>query len=327
MTAENPVVVGVDVGGTKILLGCAIRDGVVLQSRRYPMNKASQADTLESIESALADFLQYRWTGSRPKAIGVGLVGQTDPQAGIWVQAINLPITAPVPLADRWGERYGLPVAMDNDVHAATLAELRLGAGREAQDFIYLNVGTGLAAGLICNGQLVRGAGNYAGELGHMVIEPDGPRCACGMRGCLETLASGGGILDRVVEQLTDYPASDLAPLVARGNLTTDSIFRASEAGDPLAAEVSTRAVRALSLALTTLVNLLNPALIVYGGGVLRDGWMMARVSDFIAAHALPAVRGSLLGIYPSRLNPDLVGLLGATSLAWEHISLNGTIT
>jgi len=323
MTVEK-VVLGVDVGGTKILVGCANRDGVILQSRRYLMNRISQADTLKSIESAIDDFLQYRWAGPQPKAIGVGLVGQTDPQAGIWVQAINLPITESISLKSRWGERYGFPVAIDNDVHAATLAELRLGIGREVEDFIYLNVGTGLAAGLVCNGQLVRGTANYAGELGHMVIELDGPLCTCGMRGCLETLASGNGILARVNELLTDYPASELAPLVVTSKFTTSSLFQASDAGDPLATAVSVRAVRSLSFALTTLINLLNPALIVYGGGVLRDGWMMARVADFIGTHALPAARQSLLGIYPSGLDSDKVGLLGAISIAWEYVSSNG---
>lgn len=309
------VLIGADVGATKILVGAVTQMGKVLGSHRSQMNAKTQETTLESIETAIQDFLR-EWEGARPLAIGVGVVGQTDPRAGTWLEAMNLPITDPVPLGKRLRERHGIPVALDNDVHAATLAEMRWGIGRESTNFIYLNVGTGIASGLVFNGQLVRGIENYAGEFGHMVVQPDGPLCPCGRRGCVETIASGGGMLARVHALLAGFPDSSLHAQIEP--LTANSIFTAADAGDPLAIKISSDAVQALSEALTDLVNLLNPEWIVYGGGTLSDGWLIERVRPKVETGALPMTRKSLKGILPSRLDPAQVGLLGAACLAWD---------
>jgi glucokinase len=311
---SEPVVIGVDVGATKILTGAVTRQGKVIASHRSRMDRDSQAATLQSIEAAITDFM-FGWKGPRPLGIGVGLVGQIDPPAGLWLEAMNLPIKSPVPLGKQLSERFGLPIALDNDVHAAALAELRWGIGTGSADFIYLNVGTGISAGLVLHGQLVRGAKNYAGELGHMVVQPEGPLCPCGRRGCVEPIASGGGILARVQEQLIHFPDSILHRQTE--GLTAHSIFAAADSGDPLAVRISSDAVDALSIALVNLVNLLNPEWIVYGGGTLSDGWLIERVRASVETQPLLMTRSSLKGILPSRLNPDQVGLLGAACLAW----------
>jgi glucokinase len=317
---NNDSVIGIDVGGTKILIGLVERDGTVRWARRYPMQRTSTETTLLSLETALADFIHSLAQGAAPLAVGIGLVGQTDPQAGLWLNSINLHIRQPVALGQQVRQRYGLPVALDNDVHAATLAELRLGAGQGVPDFIYLNVGTGIAAGLVINGQLARGAANYAGELGHLVVETDGEECACGQRGCLEPVASGAGILAQVRMRLCAGEASSLSSLASGLDFTAGDVFRAAEAGDVLAGQVAGRAARALGIALTGLVNLLNPALIVYGGGVVADGWLMHLAGGYVMEHAMPVARAALRGIVPSQLNPGQTGLLGAASLAWETI-------
>ncbi len=228
---------------------------------------------------------------------------------------MNLPIKSPVRLGKQFADRFGIPVALDNDVHAGTLAEMRWGMGKDSTDFIYLNVGTGISAGLVFNGQLLRGAENYAGEFGHMVVQPDGPLCPCGRRGCVEPIASGGGLLSRAKEFFLDFPNSTLRTIRP---LTAHSIFMTADIGDPLAVRLSNDAVQALSIALTNLVNLLNPEWIVYGGGTLSDGWLMERVRLNVEAQPLPMTRKSLKGILPSRLNPGQVGLLGAACLAWD---------
>ena len=315
---SEPIVVGVDVGATKILVGAVTQAGEILGSRRSPVNGESQSNTLQSIEAAIESFIQ-NWHGSQPLGIGIGLVGQIDPKTGTWLEAMNLPIKSPVPLGRQFADRFVIPVALDNDVHAGTLAEMRWGMGKESTDFIYLNVGTGISAGLVFNGQLLRGTENYAGEFGHMVVQPDGPLCPCGRRGCVEPIASGGGLLTQAHEWLGDFPDS---PLHSMQPLTAHSIFKAAEAGDPLAVKLSNDAVQALSIALTNLVNLLNPEWIVYGGGTLSDGWLMERVRLNVKAQPLPMTRKSLKGILPSQLNPSQVGLLGAACLAWD---LGGT--
>lgn len=312
---SEPVAIGVDVGATKILVGAVTESGEVIASRRSEVDGETQETTVRSIEAALEDFMRD-WDGPVPLGIGVGLVGQTDLKAGAWLEAMNLPIKDPVPLGEELSDRYGIPVALDNDIHAATLEELRWGIGRESTDFIYLNVGTGIAAGLVFNAGLLRGADNYAGEFGHMVVQPDGPLCSCGRRGCVEPIASGGGMLARVQERLTDFPNSTLNAQTEP--LTAHSIFTAADAGDPLAIKISSDAVQALSIALTNLVNLLNPEWIVYGGGTLSDGWLIEHIRVNVETQPLLMTCKSLKGILPSRLNPDQVGLLGAACLAWN---------
>jgi glucokinase len=235
------------------------------------------------------------------------------------MHSMNMHIRTPVPLAAQILARHGLPAYLDNDVHAATTAELRFGAGRSASEFIYLNVGTGIAAGVVTHGRLVRGASNYAGEIGHLVVEPAGVPCMCGQRGCLEPTASGGGI----VEQATARALADAASLLhvgaLAGTLTAHDVFAAADAGDPAAGDIAGRAMRALGNTLVGLVNLLNPELVVVGGGVFGDGWLLPRLRDHVTTYALRNAVRALRGIIPSELSIDQVGLLGAASLAWER--------
>ena len=314
-------VLGVDVGGTKILVGSVGEDGTIYHSQRYPMDRTAQESVLSSIAFAVEDFYRAIRTGPTLLAMGVGVVGQADPATGTWVQAMNVPIHTSVPLAAHLAAQYSLPVRIDNDVHAATMAELRLGVGREARDFICFSAGTGLACGIVCNGQLVRGAANYAGEVGHMLVEPNGDLCdQCGRRGCLEPIGSGGGILAQVRARLADYPVSLLQEPASSGLLTAGTVFQAADAGDSLASEIAERATRAWGVAVVNLVNLVNPEMIVLGGSIFRDGWGIAALRDHVASYALPAARKSLRGIVPSRLGVNRVGLLGAAILGWEHL-------
>ena len=286
------------------------------------MDRSNQSSALASIRTAVESFMGMAWDGPAPLAMGIGVVGHTEPSSGTWLHAMNIPIKSPVPLASQLSEIYGLPVAIDNDVHAAALAELHLGAGREATDLIYLNVGTGLAAGVICNGRLVRGAANYAGELGHMVVEAGGDLCQCGQRGCLEPIASGGGIIAQVKAQMGDHSDSALTALARTDTLTAGDVFQAADKGDELASSIAQRAVRGLGIALVNLVNLLNPQLIVYGGSVLSDGWLIEGVSNYVSLNALPIAYRSLRGIKPSPLHVERAGLLGAATLAWSTLTM-----
>jgi glucokinase len=317
--SSESTVLGMDVGGTWIRAGLVNQDGKVIESRRYIMDGANQSSTLNSMDTALTHFLRF-WNGPAPLAMGVGLVGQTRPSAGLWVRAMNLPIRTSVPIRRLLREKTGLPVAIDNDVHAATLAELRWGLGKGIQNFVYLNIGTGLAAGMVCDGRLVRGAANYAGELGHMVVDPGGILCTCGQHGCLEPICSGAGILAQVRTGLREYPDSSLFRAARGGTLKASQVFQEAEAGDRLAARITGKAVQALSTALTNLVNLMNPSAVFYGGGVVADGWLMTKVSEFVFANSLVAARHALKGIWASQFDPEQVGLMGAACLAWDYL-------
>src|SRR5215213_6799769 len=141
LTMSESVFIGVDVGATKILVGAVTEAGSILSSRRFKMEHETQAATLRSIHRSLENFMRD-WEGAAPQSIGIGLVGQIDPETGTWLEAMNLPIKSPVPLARPIRDQYGIPVMLDNDVHAATLAEQRWGIGMQSKDFIYLNIGT-----------------------------------------------------------------------------------------------------------------------------------------------------------------------------------------
>ena len=318
MSFDRSSVLGIDVGGTKILVGSVRLDGTVVAARRYPMDRRDRAHTLASILGAVEAYWSERRVDTPPAAIGVGLVGLTDPPNGLWLHSMSLHVDRPIDFRLDLGARYGLPVAVDNDVHAATLAELRFGVGRDVRDFIYLNVGTGLAGGVVCNGQLVRGVLNYAGELGHSLLGDSDDLCPCGRRGCVEMYASGGAIADHAQRAVERGRQTSLAPIAASGRLTSADVFRAAGTGDALALEIAERALRGVGDLLVNLVNLLNPAAVVLGGGVVSDGWLAPRLDAYVRRVALTNATRCLREIAPSSLPTDQVGLLGAATLAME---------
>ncbi|RXZ83737.1 ROK family protein [Paenibacillaceae bacterium] len=315
-SANPSVAVGIDVGGTKIRIGYVTASGEVLHAKQYAMDRSSQAAALAAIYRAADDFMHAPWDGAAPCGIGIGLVGQVDPVNGVWVQAINIPIGVPVDLAAEMSRRYGLPAVLDNDVQASTHAEWLYSGGREFDSFIYINVGTGIAMGIVSGGRPVRGAANYAGEFGHTSVDPRGEVCVCGRRGCLEPLASGGGMIARASAGLAAYPNSSLQAYA--DHLHSELIYREARQGDPLAASIAQDALAALGLAVTNAVNLLNPEAVIVGGGVFRDEHLIKELRDYIRQYSLSAAARSLASIETSKLDTQLVGLLGAASLVWR---------
>jgi glucokinase len=319
MKEEQSYVLGIDVGGTKILTGLVARDGSILHCKHYPMNRTNQETTLASIRNAIDDYMKSSTGLPHPIAAGIGIVGKTDPVKGVWVSAVNLPVTKPVCLAEQIHKQYGLPASLDNDVHAAALAELFLGAGHEHNDFVYLNVGTGIAAGIISSGRLVRGSTNCAGEIGHMIVQPGGSLCKCGQHGCLEPLASGGDITAYVRSVLDDYPSSVLNKMNNEGKLTVTGIFNAADSSDKLASEIADRVVWSLGNAVINLMTLLDPELVVMGGGLFNGMWLYNRLCSYVQDKGGYFAK-SADSLVLSKLNPDFVGLLGASCIAWQKI-------
>ena len=171
-------VMGVDVGGTKILIGIVRPDGTITHERRYPSQRGAQDAAIAAVKRAVAAYwaeMVETKVVPKPDAIGLGLVGQVDHRRAVWLFSIATPILEPCPLGQELMQQYQIPVIADNDVHCATLAEIQFGAGRRFRDFVYLNVGTGIAAGLVSDGRLIRGHQNNAGEVGHIVANIDVP--------------------------------------------------------------------------------------------------------------------------------------------------------
>jgi glucokinase len=297
--------IGVDVGASTISAGLVTPDGTVVSTvqARSDVPGTAAATILTLVERLLAQATDRQL---RVRGIGLGLPGLVDvekgtmrPTDGNWMSEL-----AGVPLARLIADRTGLAVFADNDVNALALAEWTWGLGRGVSSLAIVAVGTGIGGGIVVNGGLLRGSLNTAGEVGHMAISLDGPRCVCGAIGCLGTYVSGRLVPERARERLAAHP--DSAVLARAGGdparIDAEGIFAAALEGDALARDVVDEACEALAMGLGGLANLLNPDVIVVTGGVaaslasLRED-LLARmrrrtlpaVLDATALHIRPA--------------------------------------
>jgi glucokinase len=247
--------VGIDIGGTKTHAVAVDAAGDVLAESTRPTGRGHE-QVLVSAELVVADLAGI--IGVAPEtfeSIGVGIPGTVDVHTGYVSHAVNLGIEG-LDLAVELGTRIAVPIYLDNDVNAAVLGAYRV-LGHDLASLAYLNVGTGLAAGLVLNGKIHRGFGGFAGEIGHIPVEPNGLLCACGQIGCLETIASGIAIARR-------WPTDDSQPIRA--------LFRAAEAGEPLAQAVRDRLADGIVDAVRILVLTTDVDAVVIGGGVMTAG-------------------------------------------------------
>jgi glucokinase len=310
--------VGVDLGGTNIR--AAVFDGgmKILGRSERPTRAQEEADAvIRRIAACVREALDRSSVAADEVAgVGVGAAGLTDWRTGVVVLASNLG-WRDVPLKERLEQELdGLRVEVDKDTNAAALAEARLGAGREFRHFLYVTAGTGIGGGLILDGTLYRGATGGAGDIGHVVVDPDGPRCGCGDHGCVEVFSSGAGMVNRAREMLAGGAEAASSAMTVEA-LTPQTIFEAAEEGDAVAARVVEKAGRALGLALADYVNINNPEAIVIGGGVVRAGRAYTEpVERELRRRALPAL-GEIVKLVPPELGDD-VGVTGAALLLAE---------
>jgi glucokinase len=283
------VLVGIDIGGTKIFGGLVSLDGTLITGRQLPTRPATLLSDM--CEAAGTIIAAARSHGLTPRGIGVGAKGFIDRDRGYLVGSLNLGLTD-VPIKDRLEAEFALPVAIDNDVHAATFGELTFGIGRQFRDFLLYNAGTGLAVGMVFNGRLYRGANNYAGESGHIGIDQSGVAiCACGMSGCVEWLkleARQGRV--HLPVRLPKMDAPPPSPEYAY-----------------------------VALNLVHLVNLLNPPAIALAGGMFTNAsagidW----VRDAVRRHVLPRSNNALRAM-PLAHGGSAAGVVGAAALLLEH--------
>ncbi|AXE76367.1 ROK family protein [Streptomyces atratus] len=301
--AASDCVIALDVGGTGMKGALLDRTLAPLTTLRRPTQRTSGPDAVvDAIAAALCDLREDAAArGLTVRSAGAVVPGIVDEAAGHAVFSANIGWSG-LPLAALLWDATGLPVTLGHDVRAGGIAECRIGAAQGALDALFVPVGTGIAAAILCDGRPVRGLG-HAGELGHVVVEPGGVPCACGARGCLETIASAAAIAAAYTER-SGRPvdgAAGVAALVVRR--------------DPVAVAVWNRAVDALASALATFSTLLAPELVVVGGGLAEAGDLLieplrARLEDRLTFQRRPGVVRARLG--------DRAGCLGAGILAWE---------
>jgi glucokinase len=309
------LLIGVDLGGTQIR-------ALLVDGQGKALNRASTLtrpdDGLEAIIRRIEDTVR-RAVGNIPwgqiRGIGVGAPGPVDPWTGVVVGAPNLPGWQDVPLRDIMAETFGLPVCLGNDANLAALAEHTYGAGVGVDHMIYMTISTGIGGGIIVNGELLLGAGGLAGEIGHQTLVDDGPLCGCGNRGHLESLASGPAIARAAREEVARGHGRHILQL-ARGvadAIDARIVAQAASDGDPTAEIIIRRAATYVGIGLANLCNILNPELIILGGGVTRVGHLLFdTVRETVAERAMSGARQ--VRIVPAALADDVV-LLGAVAL------------
>ncbi len=318
LTARETI--GVDLGGTKMLVG--VVDSV--QHIHHESRESSIGLTEEKLVDGLAsELLEAKQARPDVLAAGLGIPATIDHRRGLAIQAVNLDISD-VPLRDLMHERLGLPVFVDNDANVAALAEFLFGAGKGATNLVMLTIGTGIGGGLVLNGKVYRGSIGAGAELGHVVVDENGPPCQgnCPNHGCVETYASGTAIARHGKAVAEREPDSALGRALAEGPIVGRTVTELAMKGDPLAREVVAGAGRHLGVALASLANVFDPDVIVIGGGVSAVGdIMLDPAREELRSRALPPMNKTPVKL--AELGPD-AGMIGAAAMALIELDGEG---
>jgi glucokinase len=292
-------------------------DGVLLSKLEEPTDARRGA---AAVLASLQDVID-RTCASHDHIAGLGVAcaGQIQPEGGVVVEAPNLGWHN-VPLGSTLARAFSVPVAVENDVRAAAWGEFRFGAGRGARSLIAVFVGTGVGSGAVLDGRLWRGAGNAAGEVGHTQVVADGLACRCGQRGCLEQYVSGSGFQRRFAAALASGVTTSLVDVTGgdAARLTAPMVAAAADEGDAFAREVWADATRYLTMGLANYVTVLNPEVLVLGGGVIETVPRLAEIASAGVRHLTTTLARAALRIERAALG-DWSGVVGAAALAGER--------
>ena len=327
MTATHTI--GIDLGGTNIKGGVCDEHGQLLVRDSIETEADHGLDHVLARMAGLVAELKERanLANSRIAGVGVGSPGPLSHEKGIVYHAPNLPGWVNVPLRDRLSALTRLPVVVENDANAAAFGEFTAGAGRDVRHLVMMTLGTGLGGGIVLNGKLWRGAFDSAGEIGHMVIVPNGRPCPCGQLGCLERYASANAVAERLAEAVRAGEQSALKPKVLGGEpFDARDVLGAMAAGDKLASRIWDETCYYLALASVNMQHLLNPELVVLAGGLINAGDRLLRpvrehfdrLSWKIAPDA-PRIALATLG--------NDAGTIGAAALARAAQEVSGTLS
>ena len=309
-------VIGIDAGGTNLRGGVVDEQLAVHHRVHRQWRGADRQETLDIMVDAVEEI---RAAASDVEAVGFGIPALVEWETGVSRWSTHLPL-ADVRFRDLMSERLGLPVSVDNDANMAMVAEHRHGAAAGARHALYVALGTGIGGGIVLDGRLYRGASGFGAELGHFVIDHDGPPCQgeCPGRGCLEVMASGNTIGVLGAEAALTAPDSPLGKrLAAEREITGGLVTELAHDGDELARSVLVEVGRRLGAGLTGLVNVFNPEIVVVGGGALAAGeLLLGPAREVVMERALPPVREALR-IVPAQFGEES-GMVGAALVALD---------
>jgi glucokinase len=327
---EGDLIIGVDVGGTKVLAAAVEVDGrISAKGRIDTLPQAGPMNVIARVAGLLAQIAeQSRGPGQPIAAVTLGVPGWVDDGAGRVHQAPNLPGWSGLPLAQLLRARLGESprIILDNDVNLAVLGEYVYGVGRGLQSMVGVYVGTGIGGGLILDGRLYRGAHSAAAEVGHTIVAPKGPRCRCGQRGCVEALASRTAMERDVRACIAAGKKSNVLRLMKKRNrqrMTASIVQRALREGDPVMRKVLRRAQKYVGLLCANLVNTLDPQLVLIGGGLAErlGEELVTRIREVAYDRFFRKETREQIRILPTQLKAD-AGPLGGAWLARQRLGL-----
>ncbi|HEY7545733.1 MAG TPA: ROK family protein [Blastocatellia bacterium] len=317
-------VLGLDLGGTKV--SAAVLDGEnKMISRARAKTRAWRDDekVFHTIVATARRAIERAGIETdKIEAAGIGSPGPLDPDEGVIIESANLGFRN-FPLGFRLAEEFRCPVTVDNDVNAGMWGEFTMGAARGARDALGLFWGTGIGGGLIIDGKLYHGSSKNAGEIGHMIIQTDGPRCGCGRRGCLEAMASRSAMTRDIHKAIRRGKKTSIAKLIESNseNIPSNALRRAYQGGDELVVKIVDRAARYIGIAVGSLVNVLGPEVVVLGGGVIEAfGQALIDRIDKIARKTAFEFAIKDVRMIKAALGDD-AGMIGAALLARQRLA------
>jgi glucokinase len=301
--------IAVDIGGTHIRVAVYEPDSIKPVAHQRTRSLANEPGVYDRLERAIESV----WPQDGVRAIGIASPGPLDPHTGTILATPNIPEWKNFPLTSKLSQHFNVPVYLDNDANMAGLAEWQFGAGKGHQDLVYLTISTGIGGGVISSGCLLQGFHGMGAELGHMIIDPNGPLCGCGHRGHIESFSSGPSIARYVVEQLVAGKESSLR---AQPNISAAQIAEAARAGDVLAISAFERAGYYLGIAVANYLAIFDPSILIFGGGVSQVGELLFKpLEESLRTHTFHPHYLDNLVIATAALGDD-AGLLGALALA-----------
>lgn len=315
---EKPYVVGMDIGGTNTVFGVVDSRGNVLASDSVKTQQYTQIEEyVDAVCKKLLPIIQQFGGAEKIKGMGVG-APNGNYYSGTIEFAPNLPWRGIIPLAAMFEDKLGIPTALTNDANAAAIGEMTYGAARGLKDFIMITLGTGVGSGIVINGQLVYGHDGFAGELGHVIVNPEGRVCGCGRKGCLETYCSATGVARTAREFLVARSEPSLLRNVPVEDIQSKDVYDAAVKGDKLAQEIFEYTGKILGEALANFVAFSSPEAIILFGGLAKSG-------EYITKPIQKALEDNVLNIYKgktklllSQLKDADAAVLGASALGWE---------
>jgi glucokinase len=322
--SELPVL-AIDLGGTKIFAAIISNKGQVV-AREYCLTLADEGPeaVINRIFSAIDHLLSQRNINpSQLDSISIAAAGAIDFDKGLVTSSPHLPGWHDVPLRDIVKEKYKVNTFLINEANAAALGEHYLGVGQGVDNLILLTVGTGIGGGIIINGRLYSGASGSAGEVGHITVDVNGPRCSCGNTGCLEALVSGTAVAKEAIKRIRQGERSSLTEIVEGKieNITAEKVSIAAQGGDSLAAELILKAATYLGVGIANLVNIFNPEMIIIGGGIAKMGDLLLNPARQVVRERAFQLSAQAVQIVPAQLGDD-AGVLGAAVFAFQQSGL-----